>query len=289
MSKKAKWITAAVILILAVGGFWTFHKSSDSSDDRNQITLGTIGSDAKIWNYIAKLPETKKEQINLKVENFTDGVALNKATTQGKVDVNAFQSDAYLVAYNQKNPEHKLSVLGTTYLEPMGIYSKKYHSLKQIPDGSTIAVADNPANTSRGLQLLAKAGLITLKPNFGSLTGLNGIAANPHDFKFKEIDDTTGPRVIDDQEIAAALIGNTIALEGHLNVLHDSLYHEKVDQSTKANINVIATAADSKNKAQYKKLVKLYHSPKVQKYIAKEFDGTKINVEKPISYLDNAK
>ncbi|WP_395320012.1 MetQ/NlpA family ABC transporter substrate-binding protein [Fructilactobacillus frigidiflavus] len=289
MSKKTKWIATAAVVVLAGIGVWGVQQNHKQSTSQTQVTLGTIGSDAKIWNYIAKLPETKKDHIDLKVENFTDGVTLNKATTQGKVDVNAFQSYAYLVAYNKNNPDHKLSILGTTYLEPMGIYSKKYHSLKQIPNGATIAIANNPANTSRGLQLLAKAGLITLKPNFGSLSGVNDIKSNPHDFKFKEIDDTTGPRVIDDQGIAAALIGNTIALEGHLNVLHNSLYHEKVDQSTKDNINILATAANSKKKAQYKKLVKLYHSPKVQKYIDKEFDGTKINVEKPVSYLTDKK
>ena len=128
----------------------------------------------------------------------------------------------------------------------MGIYSEKYDSIDDIPDGLTIAIANNAANTARGLKLLAKAGLITLKDNFNSLSGVNDIKSNPHNFKFKEIDYTTGPRVIKDNSIAAALIGNTIALEGKLNVLKDSLYYEKINQSTKDNINILATAENRK-------------------------------------------
>ncbi len=46
-------------------------------------------------------------------------------------------------------------------------------------------------------------------------------------FNLKEIDDTTGPRVLKSTDLV--LIGNTIALTGHLNVLKDSIYHEQVE------------------------------------------------------------
>ena len=39
------------------------------------------------------------------------------------------------------------------------------------------------------------------------------------------IDDTTSVRVLDDADLIA--IGNTIALEGGLNVLKDALFYEK--------------------------------------------------------------
>ena len=105
--------------------------------------------------------------------------------------------------------------------------------------------------------MLQKAGLITLKNNFGYLGTISDIKNNPKHLKFKEIDDTTGPRVIN--SVDAVLISNTVALEGHLHVLTDSIFHEKFDQSTKDNINILATAAKNKNNSVYKKLVKLYH------------------------------
>ena len=221
--------------------------------------------------------------LKIKTKIITDGSQLNAATSDGQVDVNAFQSLTYLKAYNKQNPKGKLAVLGTTYLEPLGVYSKKYKKLSDIPDGTTIAIANDPANTSRDLLLLKEAGLITLKKSFNAFSNTKDVASNPHDFKFKEIDDTTGPRVLDD--VPVVLIGNSIALDGGLHVLEDSIYHEKVNQDTKNNVNVIVTAEKNKNNADYKKLVKLYHNKKIQEYIKKEFYGTKVEVNKPLSYF----
>ena len=223
--------------------------------------------------------------MNIKTKEITDGAQLNSATSQGQVDVNAFQSWSYYKAYNKQNPKGKLAALGTTYLEPLGIYSKKYKSIEDIPDGTTIAIANNPANTSRGLLLLQEAGLITLKKGFGALDNTKDITANPKNLKFKEIDDTTGPRVLND--VPVVLISNTVALESGLHVLTDYIYHEKIDQSTKENVNILATADKNKNNANYKKLVKLYHNKKIQEYIKKKYYGTKIEVNKPLTYLEN--
>lgn len=259
--------------------------SNGGSLGRKEITVGTIGPDVQIWQHIAKSKQAKQEHLKIRVKSFTDPVALNKATASGEIDVNAFQSWSYLQAYNNENKAHKLAALGTTYLEPMGIYSDRYKKLSQVPDGATVAIANNPANTSRGLKLLASAGLIKLKKGFGATSGTNEIASNPKNLQFKEIDDTTGPRVLKSTDLV--LIGNTIALTGHLNVLKDSIYHEKVGQSTKDNINVIATATKSKNDKNYRKLVTLYHNSQIQQWIKKKYQGTKVNVEKPISYLKN--
>lgn len=261
-------------------GWFIFYQHQRGA---NTITIGAIGPDVKVWEHIADSSQAKKAGLQIKVKSFTDGVSLNKATAQGQVDVNAFQSWSYLQDYNVKNKKSPLVALGTTYLEPMGLYSDRYQKVSQLPDGATIAIANNPANTARGLLLLEKAGLITLKKSFTSTSGTNAIASNPKHLKFKEIDDTTGPRVI--KSVDAVLIVNTIALQGHLNVLKDSIYHEAVNQSTKNNINVLATAKKNAHRSSYLKLVKLYHNRQIQKWIQEKYDGTKVEVNKPISYL----
>jgi len=238
-----------------------------------------------IWEYIAKSPQAKKLGLNIKTKEITDGAQLNKATSEGQVDVNAYQSLSYLKAYNKQNPSGKLAVLGTTYLEPLGIYSKKYKKISEIPDGTTIAIANDPANTSRDLLLLKTAGLITLKKGFNAFSDTKDIAENPKHFQFKEIDDTTGPRVMND--VPVVLISNSVALESGLHVLQNSIYHEKFNQSTKENVNVLATAEKNKNNPNYKKLVKLYHNKTIQEYIKKKYYGTKVEVNKPLTYLDD--
>ncbi|KAF6614479.1 metal ABC transporter substrate-binding protein, partial [Paenibacillus sp. EKM208P] len=116
----------------------------------------------------------------------------------------------------------------------------------EVTDGALVALADNPANTARGLKLLEASGLIKLKADFNDALGtVNDITSNPKNLKFELIDDKTGPRVI--QDVGLVLIGNTIALEGGLNVLKDSLFHEEISQATKNNINVLVTSSDKAN------------------------------------------
>ncbi len=281
--RKIWWWVIGIIVVLAAAVGLGFASNGGPLGNK-EITIGTIGPDVQVWQHIAKSKEAKQAGLKIRVKDFTDPVALNKATANGQIDVNAFQSWSYLQAYNKENKNGQLAALGTTYLEPMGIYSDRYKKISQVPDGATVAIANNPANTARGLLLLQSAGLIKLKKSFGATSGTNEIAANPKHLKFKEIDDTTGPRVLKSTDLV--LIGNTIALTGHLNVLKDSIYHEKVDQSTKDNINVLATAEKNRNNARYKKLVTLYHNHQIQQWINKKYQGTKVNVQKPLSYLE---
>lgn len=285
MKKALGWIIGIIVVVGVIFGIHIFSTARQNQASKSStITIGAIGPDVQVWQHIAKSAVAKKAGLKIKVRSFTDGTTLNNATSQDSIDVNAFQSWSYLEAYNEEHKNGQQVALGTTYLEPMGLYSAKYKSVKQIPDGATIAIANNPANTARGLLLLQSAGLIKLKKNFNKGTGdVTDIASNPKHLKFKKIDDTTGPRVI--KSVDAVVIGNTIALAGHLNVLTDSIYHEKVGQNTVQNINVLATAKKNKNNPNYRKLVKLYHNKAIQKWIAKKYDGTKVEVQRPISYL----
>ncbi|MBT9054241.1 metal ABC transporter substrate-binding protein [Lactobacillus delbrueckii subsp. bulgaricus] len=286
--KKHQRLIAAIALIVIIAAFFALRLTFSRQTAKSQtttVTVGSIGPDVQVWQHIAKSSQAKKLGLKIKVKAFTDGPSILRATSDGSINVSAFASWAYLEAYNKsKSNTGQQVALATTYLEPMGIYSSKYKKLSDLPKGATIALANNAANEARGLLLLQSAGLIKLKKNFDSASGnTNDIVSNTKKFKFKLIDDTTGPRII--KSVDAVLIGNTIALAGNLNVLKDSLYHEKIDQSTKNNINVLATAEKNKNNAAYKKLGKLYHNKQIQKWIAKKYSGTKVEVNKPVSYL----
>ncbi|MBN2901850.1 MAG: metal ABC transporter substrate-binding protein [Limosilactobacillus mucosae] len=286
--KQQRLIAAAIALVVIIAAFFALRLTSSRQTAKSQkttVTVGSIGPDVQVWQHIAKSSQAKKLGLKIKVKAFTDGPSLLRATSDGSINVSAFASWAYLEAYNKSKSNTGLQVaLATSYLEPMGIYSSKYKKLSGLPKGATIALANNAANEARGLLLLQSASLIKLKKNFDSASGnTTDIVSNPKKFKFKLIDDTTGPRII--KSVDAVLIGNTIALAGNLNVLKDSLYHEKIDQSTKNNINVLATAKKNKNNAAYKKLGKLYHNKQIQKWIAKKYSGTKVEVNKPVSYL----
>lgn len=277
-----KWVGKIAIGLALVLGLAACGQKK--TEDKT-INIGSMVSDVTIWRHIAKSPEAKKMGLKIKVTSFQDGVQLNQATLDESVDVNAFQSYAYFQAFNKEQKSGKQVALGTTYLEPMGIYSDKHKNLKHIPDGATVVIANDAANETRGLELLAKAGLITLPKNFDALGKVQDIQSNPHHLKFKEAQDNTIPRLMKDADYG--LLANTVAYEAGLNVLKDALYHEKVDQTTRKNVNILATAAKNKDNKAYRKLITLYHKPAIQKWLTKKFGGTKVEVQKPISYLKN--
>ena len=255
--------------------------AQSSASELKTVKIASVGSDADIWRYIAESEQAKKAGLKIEVQEINGGVPLNESVADGTVDANAFQSIGYLQGFNEAN-SNKLVPVGTTYIEPMGLYSKKVKSLNDLPNGAKVALPDNPYNTTRALRLLESAGLIKLSSDFKDGIGTpSDIVENKKNLEFLLIDDTTSVRVLDDTDLIA--IGNTIALEGGLNVLKDSLFYEKADASTITSINVIAVKAENADKEEYKKLVDLYHDPEIQKYISEQFAGTKVEVKKPVS------
>ena len=260
---------------------------TDTAAAEQTVTIASTGSDADIWRHIATLPETKAAGLKLDIKNFTDYVAMNTAVANNEVDVNAFQSYAYLVAYNEANTA-KIAPLSTTYLEPMGIYSSKVKTLAEFKNGATIAIPNDGANESRALLLLQSAGLVKLKANFDDVKGTPAdIEVNSKKLVIKPIQMATAVRVKND--VDAIVLGNVLAMEGGLNVLKDSIYHEPIDQSTRMNVNIIAVADSRKEDPTLKKLGELYHTEAVKKYIQDHFEGTKVDVNKPVSYLTDTK
>ena len=279
---KSLFALSAVVALAACSNQTTSNSTtSNSKSELKTVKVASVGSDADIWRHIAETDQAKKAGLKIEVEELNGGVPLNQAVAEGSVDANAFQSIGYLQGFNESNSS-KLTPIGTTYIEPMGLYSKKVKALNDLANGAKIAIPDNPYNTTRALRLLETAGLIKLSADFKEGTGTpSDIVENKKNFEFLLIDDTTSVRVLDDADLIA--IGNTIALEGGLNVLKDALFYEKADESTITSINVIVVKSGNESNDDYKKLVDLYHDADVQKFISDKFQGTKVEVKKPIS------
>lgn len=285
MRRTDKWfvgILASTALLLGACSAGSATTAEEAGED-DVIVVGSQASDAQIWEFIAQSDAAEEAGLTIEVEEIDGGPQLNAATVDGSVDVNAFQSWAYLQSFNEESGAD-LTAIATTYLEPMGIYSEKHTSLQELPEGAVVAIADNPSNASRGLLLLQAAGLITLPEDFDALGTTSDILENPKNLQFVEIDDTTGPRVLADVDIA--LISNTVALEGGLNVLEDSLFYEEVGEDTKNNINILVTQSENAEDPELQKLGDLYHSEEVQEYIKEQFGGTKVPVQVEISELE---
>ncbi|USQ14971.1 MetQ/NlpA family ABC transporter substrate-binding protein [Legionella lytica] len=222
----------------------------------NTLVVGAIAGPETELIETAKEVAKNKYGIDIKIVSFNDYNLPNEALQDGSLDVNVYQHLPYLQAA-VKAHHYNLEAIGRTFVYPVGIYSKKFKSLNDLPEKAVIAVPNDPSNELRALQLLEKAHLITLKNNESS--GLKDIATNPHNFQFKEMDAAQLPRVLPD--VDAAIINTTFALPAGLTPSHDALFSEDKD-SPYANIIVIRS--DSPKKAQLELFVKALNSDEVK-------------------------
>ena len=191
----------------------------------------------------------------------------------GEIDANYFQTIRYLEEQNKERGLHLVEVAGI-HLEPMGIYSKNYKSLEELPDGATIAVPNDGSNESRAIKLLADNGLITLAET-EDLYNLTSIAENPHNFEITELDAANLPRSLDD--VDAAVINGNYALEANLNPEKDALAAELADSDESYKyINYLVVKEGNEESTKTKALIAALQNDDVKNYIEEKYSGSVI-------------
>lgn len=211
----------------------------------------------------------KKQGLNVKVIEFTDYISPNKSLEEGSLDIAIYQHEPFLNNFNKQQGTH-LKNIGVAVVQPMGFYSKNIHSLKEIPEGATFAIPNDPSNEGRGLQLIEKAGLIKLQPGKdGSAITVADIIDNPKHLKFKELEAAQLPRSLSDVDIAT--IPMNYVISAGLSPEKDGFYYES--KEAPYALIIIAARENNANNADVQKFVKAFQSPEVAKFIKEEFKG----------------
>lgn len=278
--KKSFLLSIVAILIISV--LAACGKESSGKGDK-VVTIGVTGTDGQMWDIIKE--KAKKEGITIKLKEFSDYTIPNQALADGEIDLNAFQHIAFL---NQFKKEHKLDItpIGTTQIAPMGMFSDKFKSPEEIPNGGEIAIPNDPSNQARALLLLQSTGLIKLKSDFGLFGDPSGIVENPKKLKITPVVAQQTPRVLKD--VAASVINNGVAGQAGLNITKDSIYLEDPNSDTvKPYINIIAARTKDKDNKNYKKIIEIYHSKEVEEAIKKDTKGGSLVVNIPIKDLED--
>ena len=222
---------------------------------------------AEILNFVK--PQLKAQGLDLQVREFSDYVQPNAAVEDKQLDANFFQHQPYLDSYN-KDRKSSLVVVpgGKVHVEPFGAYSSKIKNIKDLKDGATVAIPNDPSNGGRALILLARQGLIELKdPKSLTPTPLD-VVKNPKKLKFKELEAPLLPRALADVDLA--LINTNYAIEAKLNPTKDALFIEGADSPY---ANIVVARADRAGDATIAKLMKALHTPEVKKFILEKYKG----------------
>lgn len=230
--------------------------------------IATPVPQAEMLNFIK--PDLKEQGIDLVVVVTNDYNMPNRALVDHEVDANFFQHIPFLEE-QIKEFHYPIESIAKIEIEPMGIYSKKIHSLSELKMHATIAIPNDPTNEARALILLQKHGIIQLKnPNDLTATVLS-ITNNPKQIKFLEVDAAMLPRTLED--VDAAAINTNYALEAHLFPIKDALVLEDKD-SLYANVIVIRKE-DAKN-SNIQALKTAMTSEKMREFILQKYKGSVI-------------
>lgn len=218
------------------------------------LTVGASNTPHAVILEKAK-PILAKEGIDLQIETYTDYVLPNQDLASEDLDANYFQHIPYLELQIKDNGYDFVNA-GGVHIEPIGIYSKKYKSLDELPKGATILLSSSVADHGRMLSLLEAKGLIKLKDGIDKTAAeIKDIAENPKNFKF---DANTAPEMLvqmyENNEGDAVLINSNFAIDNGLNPVNDSI---ALEDKESPYVNIIAVRAGDETKKEIKKLLEV--------------------------------
>lgn len=231
------------------------------------VRVGIMSAeDEDIWAIVSQ--EARKHGLTLKLTVFNDYTQPNEALENGELDANAFQHKPYLDNQIKTRGYHIVPV-GYTAVWPIGLYSRRYHSIKDLPNGAVIGVPNDPSNEARALRVLEDQGVIKLKPDAGILATTQDITANPRQIVIKELDAGIIGRSVDDLD--AAVVNTDWALKSKLTS-SDRIATEPVDNNPYRNF--IAVKAGHENDPWVKPLAASYQNDTVRAALARIYKGT---------------
>ncbi|MHC6178344.1 MetQ/NlpA family ABC transporter substrate-binding protein [Clostridium sp. JNZ X4-2] len=254
-------IALLIVFISAVGLAGCGSKNGADSSTKKEIKLGVSpGPYNDLFNAGVK-PILEKEGYKVTLVNFSDLLQSEVALTEGSLDFNVAQHNAYVKAYNKEKKADLVSIVKIPTVRA-GIFSNKHASINEVKQGDTIFIPKDPSNAARAYSLLEKAGWIKIKEGVvKTLATQKDIAENKYNLKIVEMDSSQIPRSLNEADYAV--------LPGAI------VYMAKID-ATKALLSetlvddlYITVAVDGKNKnAKWAQdIVKAYKSQEFKNYL----------------------
>jgi D-methionine transport system substrate-binding protein len=258
-------LLGTVLASIVVG--WGIAGAQLSLAADQTVRVGIMsGEDEDVWRVVSA--NAAKHGLAIKVTTFSDYTQPNEALSLHDLDANSFQHKPYLDA-QIKARGYQIVPIGFTYVQPIGLYSRKVKSVADLPQGATIGVPNDPSNEGRSLLLLQAQGLITLRPDVGLLPTARDIAKNPKNIHIKELDAGIVGRAIDDLD--AAVVNTDWAIKAGIKIPQERIAQETIKGNPYRNF--LAVNAKDANAPWVHTLVEAYQQPNVAAEILSVYHG----------------
>ncbi len=207
-----------------------------------------------------------RDGVVLDIVEFNDYVQPNMALNDNELDANYFQTVPYLEEFCKDRGLDLVSA-GGIHLEPMTVFSAKYKSIADLPDGAHIGIPNDPSNGGRALLVLQSAGLIKLRDGSNITATPQDIVENPKNIQISELEAPQLPRSLEDTD--ASVININFALQAKLDTSL-AIFTESKDSPY---VNVLAVRKGDETRPEIQKLVSALQSQQVKDFLEEKYKG----------------
>lgn len=186
---------------------------STNENELEELKPIKIGASPNVVQVVNSM-ELSLEELgyDLEVVSFDDITLPNVALTEGSIDANLYQHEPFLNTYNSDNNTN------LEFVEPLfggftALYSSKYETVDEIPEGARIGIFSDASNQHRALVLAQDEGMITLNAKEEGLFNLLDIKDNPKNLELIPLESTPLVGSIDDLD-ASFIQGTSMYLAG---------------------------------------------------------------------------
>ena len=251
-------------------------EGGENTEEPKELVVGASNVPHALILEEAK-PLLEEKGIELEIETYQDYVLPNEDLESEEIDANYFQHIPYL---ETQMADHGYDFVnaGGIHIEPIGIYSKKYDSLEDLPEGATILMSNSVADHGRILSMLESQGLIKLDEEVDKTAAeVKDIVENPKNLQFDaDYEASFLPQLYNQEEGDAILINSNYAIDAGLNPLEDAI---ALESSESPYVNVIAVRSGDEEKEEIKALVDVLRSEEIQDFIVEEWGGSVVPVD----------
>lgn len=263
-------LTALTVAALTLAGCASAApEPADSSGEPSVIKIGFTPGPYQDMFTAGILPILEDEGFEVETLEFTDGVIVNVALSDGEIDANIMQHPVFMEAINVQE-----GLTNATLVQvpgpPMALFGGKKSSLDDVAEGSTVAVPNQPSNMYRAFQVLADVGWLELSDTIDPATASPAdITANPKNLQIVAIENAQ--QVASLPDVDYSVIQGNFVVSGGLKLTEALQLEDLTDEFS------VIVAVDEKNLDSdwAAALTAAYESDEFAEYIASnsQYDG----------------
>ena len=260
---------AATYYVTRAGGTTSANETAGAT--LQVVYLDSNPAEKRIVEYIAD-EVAPDYDVKVAAVGLGDSTQINSAISDGRYAGTIFQHRHWLQQVLDANPGFReQAATGPIFHWVFGIWSDKYRSPDQIPNGARVSLPSDPANNAQAIWYLAQAGLVTLRPG-ADVTALTqkDIAANPKNLSFTLLDLGAQPRALRDLDAIVGYAESFLAA----GVSEDKLIF--APKSPDEFASVLTVGSDYVDAPNVQNLIKAFEDPRVQTFIANDPEVKKL-------------